>query len=363
MSIRRFSFGQLSDGREVTCWELSRGAVTVRLIDYAAAVQSLIIPDRNGIGADVVLGYDTAEGYETDSSCHGAVVAPHANRIAGAEAVIGGRTYHLPVNDGENNLHTEKARGGHGRIWDAAAEEGPDTVDGADRVTFTLRFADGESGLPGNRTFSVTYALTKDALRLSYRGESDADTLMNPTNHTYFNLAGQGAGADALLAHTLRLCAHRFTAIRPGAIPTGELRGVSGTVFDFTAAKPIGRDIDADDEQLVMTTGYDHNFVIDGWTPEGMAKGELLPAAVAADPVSGRTLEVLTSVPGVQFYAGNHLRGASGKGGAVYAFRSGLALETQFFPDSIHHPEFPQCVYGPDRPYASETLWRFGCCE
>ena len=346
MSVKKEFYGQTRDGREISLYTIEKGALTAKVTDFGAILVSLLAPDKNGAQEDVVLGYGAAESYLDNPDFLGATVGPSANRIAGASFVLNGRTYHLPVNDGENNLHTDRALGLHKKLWDTTLEE--------DAVTFTTGVADGECGLPGNRFFEVTYRLTEaGGLVLHYRGESDAETLMNPTNHSYFNLAGHRSGT--VLGQELRLFCSHFTPVVKGAIPTGEIRAVAGTALDFTTAKTIGRDIEDDCEQLKLVGGYDHNFCIDGYTGDGT----LRPVAAAEDSQSGRVMEVFSTLPGVQFYAGNFLGDNGGKMGAYYGPHTGFALETQFYPDSANEAEFPQPFFGPERPYESTTEYRF----
>ena len=345
MGVVKEKFGITKDGRDVHSFTLSnKNGMQAKIINYGAILMSLLVPDRKGNVEDVVLGYDSLEGYYGNSSFFGATIGPSANRIAGACFEIDGRTYHIDVNDGENNLHSHKEEGYHKRLWDAA--------EGTDSVTFTLEGKDGELGFPGNKKVSVTYSLSDDnALKLSYHVSSDVDTIVNMTNHTYFNLAGHKAGK--IEDHLLRLNASHYTPTVPGSIPTGEIAPVTGTPMDFTVAKPIGRDINTDWEQLNMAQGYDHNFVVDG------AEGTVKEIAEAEDPKSGRRMKVFTDLPGVQFYAGNCITEETGKDNAVYGARMGFCLETQYYPDSIHQPGFPQPVFGSGKDYDSVTIYQF----
>lgn len=345
MGVIKEKFGVTKDGRDVYAFTLSNtNGMQAKIINYGAILVSLLVPDRNGNVEDVVLGYDSLEGYYDNGSFFGATIGPSANRIADASFKINGRTYHIDVNDGRNNLHSHKEEGYHKKVWDAA--------EGMDSVTLTLAAADGEMGFPGNKKISVTYSLLEDnALQLKYHVSSDADTIVNMTNHTYFNLAGHKAGR--IEDHLLRLNASCYTPTLPGSIPTGEIATVTGTPMDFTKAKPIGEEIGADCEQLKMAQGYDHNFVIDG------ADGSVKEFAEAEDPKSGRKMKVFTSLPGVQFYAGNCINEEVGKENAAYGPRKGFCLETQYYPDNIHHPEFPQSVFGPGKDYESVTIYQF----
>ena len=256
MGVIKEKFGVTKDGREVYAYTLSNAnGMSAKIIDYGAILVSLMVPDQNGVAEDVVLGYDSMEGYFANGSFFGATIGPSANRIGGASFEIDGTTYEIDDNDGGNNLHSHKENGYHKQLWTASA--------GTDSVTFTLEGRDGEMGFPGNKKVSVTYSLSEDnALKLSYHVSADKNTIVNMTNHTYFNLAGHKAGK--IEDHLLRLAASCYTPTVPGSIPTGEIAPVAGTPFDFTKKKPIGQDINADFEQLKLGQGYDHNFVIDG---------------------------------------------------------------------------------------------------
>ena len=347
MSVTKEVFGKLADGREVSIYTIRTNRLCAKVTDLGAVLVSLYTPDRNGEMKDINLGYDDVEHYLDNPGCLGATVGPNANRIAGASFVIDGAEYHIPANEGENNLHSDKMF--YKRLFNAH-------VDG-DSVTFVLGLPDGDAGFPGNRIFSVCYTLTDEDLRIDYHAKSDKKTVINLTNHSYFNLAGEDNGSIADQVVKLN-CSH-FTKIVKGAIPTGEITPVKGTVLDFTEAKPIGRDIDSTEEQMVLVGGYDHNFVIDGYT----GNGELLLAAEAWDPASGRVMQVLTTVPGMQFYTANALYAEGGKGGRTYDRRSGFAMETQFYPDNVHHDNFPQAIFGLDKEYDSTTIYRFPACR
>lgn len=345
MGVVKEKFGTTKCGKEVYSYTLSNeNGMKAKVINFGANLTSLIVPDKNGHPEDVVLGFDKLEDYYGNGSFFGATIGPSANRIAGASFEINGKTYHIDVNDGANNLHSHMEEGYHKRVWEA--EEGENSV------TFTLEGRDGEMGFPGNKKISVTYGLSNDdALSLSYHVSSDADTIVNMTNHTYFNLAGHKSGK--IEDHLLQINAAHYTPVVPGAIPTGEIAPVAGTPMDFTKAKPIGQDINADFEQLKLTQGFDHNYVIDG------ADGTLKEIAEAKDPKSGRRMKVFTTLPGVQFYAGNCIGEVRGKEGTLYAPRMGFCLETQYYPDTIHHANFPSAVFGPGRDYASVTVYQF----
>ena len=346
MSVKKELFGKTKGGEDIYAYTIEHAHISARVINYGAALVNLCVPDKNGTMQDIVLGYDDADGYFVNSCFFGALVAPVANRTAGAEFSLDGVTYHLPVNDGPNNLHTDHDTGAHKKIWKA--------IEGEDFVTFTLFVPDGEYGLPGNKNMSVTYSVTDaNGLRIHYHITSDRETILNPTNHAYFNLDGHNSGD--ILGQYLQIFSFGFTAVGEGSIPTGEIRGVEGTPFDFLVGKPIGRDIEADDEQLKITGGFDHNYCIEGYEGDG----KLLHAAMAFSTRSGRQMDVYTTLPGVQFYAGNYVDGEKGKEGAVYGKRDGFCLETQYYPDTIHHSSFPGYVFGPDNVYDSTTEYRF----
>lgn len=345
MSVAVSSFGTYSDGREMKLYTISnRKGMQVSVTNIGAALVSVLAADRNGNMADVVLGFDKGEDYLKNPSFMGVVVGPSANRIAGGAFVLDGTEYRLDKNDGENNLHSHREKGWHKRLWDSVTE--------GDGVTFTLEDDDGNLGFPGKKRASVTYLLDEEnALTVHYHGISDKPTILNLTNHTYFNLEGHEKGS--IEGHELWLRASRYTPADAGSIPTGEIAEVAGTPMDFTVSKRVGRDIGCDFSQLRFAGGYDHNWVIDKWD------GKLRHFATLKAPISGRVMEVHTTLPGVQFYAGNFIEKQAGKEGAVYDYRCGMCLETQYFPDSIHKPEFPSCVFGAGREYDSVTVFRF----
>lgn len=344
MEIEEKRFGTHSDGTEIKLFTLTNGkGMSVSVSNLGAALVKVLVPDKNGVKADVVLGFDRAEDYLDNPSFFGVVIGPSANRIGGASFEIEGEAYQVDVNDGGNNLHSHKAQGYHKRLWKARAE--------GSSVTFTLQ-DDGSMGFPGKKEVSVRYTLTEEnELKLCYHGSSDRKTILNMTNHTYFNLDGHDSGR--IEEHELWLGASRYTPVVPGAIPTGEIAAVEGTPMDFTTAKKVGKEIREDFEQLELTGGYDHNWVIDGWD------GNLRHFATVTAPESGRVMKAYTTLPGVQFYAGNCIGEQKGKEGADYAPRMGLCLETQYFPDSVHHSNFPSCVFGGGTEYVSETVYQF----
>lgn len=344
--MTRELFGTTRDGKEVYAFTLENSnGVKVRIINYGAIIVNLYVPDANGNAEDIVLGYDRLEDYYDNGNYFGAAIGPNANRVKGAAFKIGDKSYNLEVNDGPNNLHSHIEGGFHKRVWDVA-----DTTDNS--VTFFLESPDGEIGFPGNRKFSLAYSLSDDnRLKLIYHAESDADTLINMTNHTYFNLGGHKAGK--IEEHILTIHASAYTPVVEGAIPTGEIVPVEGTLMDFTKPKRIGDEIEAECEQLKLVQGYDHNFVIDG------ADGALREIAIVEEPSGARKMKVFSTLPGVQFYAGNCITQETGKDGASYSPRKGLCLETQYFPDAINNPQFPSPVFGPGRDYDSVTVYQF----
>ncbi|MCM1065128.1 MAG: galactose mutarotase [Eubacterium sp.] len=344
MKMEETVFGTCPDGTQARLFTLTnQNGMSISVSDLGAALVKVLVPDGSGSVADVVLGFDRAEDYLHNPSFFGVVIGPSANRIGGASFEIEGQSFQVDVNDGTNNLHSHKEKGYHKRIWTAAAEE--------NSVTFTLR-DEGSMGFPGKKEVSVRYTLTEDnELKLHYHGTSDRKTILNLTNHTYFNLDGHDSGR--MEEHELWLGASRYTPVVQGAIPTGEIADVKGTPMDFTTPKKVGRDIGEPFEQLELVGGYDHNWVIDGWD------GSLRHIATVRAPGSGRVMKAYTTLPGVQFYAGNFIEEQQGKGGAVYGARMGLCLEMQYFPDAVHHADFPSCVFGAGKDYDSETVYRF----
>ncbi len=345
MGVTQEKFGTTRDGRDIYAYTITNAkGMAAKIINYGANLVSLFVPDANGHVADVALGYDKLEGYYGNNSFFGATIGPSANRIAGASFEIDGKTYHIDVNDGPNNLHSHMEDGYHKRVWDAEA--------GTDSVTLTVAGKDGEMGFPGNKKITMVYSLSENnELKLSYHAVSDANTIINITNHTYFNFSGHKAGR--IEDHMLKLNASRYTPVAVGSIPTGEIAPVADTPMDFTKMKPIGQDINADFEQLKIGKGYDHNYVIDNYD------GTLREIAEAYDPKSGRRMKVFTDLPGVQFYAGNCIGEETGKENTLYGPRMGFCLETHYFPDNIHHPNFPQAVFGPGRDYNAVTIYQF----
>lgn len=345
MGVEKTVFGTMEDGTKIYLYSMENSkGMRAQVIDYGAILVNLYVPDKLGKLTDVVLGYDKLEGYYVNSANFGATIGPNANRIGNAAFTLEGVKYQLDANDGPNNLHSHADLGYHKKVWKAA--------EGDNCVTFSLEGADGEMGFPGNKKIEVTYSLTEgNELKIHYHGVSDKNTIINLTNHTYFNLAGHDAGR--IYDHRLMLNASNYTPVAEGAIPTGEIAPVKGTPMDFTTSKRIGDEIDADFEQLKLTGGYDHNWVLDG------EAGTLRHIATVEEPSSGRLMKVYTDLPGVQFYAGNFLKPEAGKNGAAYDYRYGLCLETQYYPDTANQPAFPSAVFGPEREYVSTTIYKF----
>jgi len=339
-------FGKLPAGTPVEIYTLSDGAYEARIATYGGIVVSLKTPDRNGKSADVVLGFDDVDGYVANfngpsDAYFGAIIGRYANRIAHGSFTLDGQKYSLPKNNGENTLHG----GPHGFnniVWKAKP-----VVNG---VELRYRSKDGEAGFPGNLTATVRYTLVKGDLRIEYSATTDKTTVVNLTNHSYFNLAGQGD----ILKHELTLHASRFTPVDAGLIPTGQWKAVESTPFDFRKPTAVGARINSDDTQLHLGRGYDHNWVLDS------KSGQLAEAAEVYDPSSGRVLKVLTDQPGIQFYSGNFLDGSiKGKGGTPDVLHAALCLETQHFPDSPNHPDFPSTELKPGERYHTVTIYSF----
>ncbi len=343
-AVNKQAFGRTPEGTPVELYTLKDGKIEVGIITYGGIVVSLRVPDRNGKLDDVVLGVDSVEKYVSQTAHFGGIVGRYANRIAHGTFQLDGNTYHIPKNDGDNALHGGLV-GFDKVVWEAKEI--------SDGVELTHVSKDGDQGFPGTLTAHVRYTVSGGALQIEYSATTDKDTVLNLTNHSYFNLKGQGNGD--VLDTVLEIDASRFTPVDATLIPTGELKSVDGTPFDFRKPHAIGERINADDPQLRLGHGYDHNFVLDH------AESKLLEAAEAYEPASGRTLKVLTTEPGVQLYTGNFLDGSiTGKEGKVYKARYAFCLETQHFPDSPNHPKFPSTELKPGQKFYSVTVYEFG---
>jgi aldose 1-epimerase len=345
--IIRGVFGKMPDGTPVESVTLrNANGIELTAIAYGGIITSLKTPDRAGRSGDIVLGFDGLDGYLKDHPYFGAIIGRYGNRIAKAQFALDGRTYKLAANNGPNHLHGG-VKGFDKVLWTAAPA-------GQNGVVFSRTSADGEEGYPGNLRVRVTYTLTeKNELIVDYHATTDKPTPVNLTQHSYFNLRADGA--SDILGHQLTINADRYTPVDDTLIPTGVLATVDGTPFDFRKPAAIGARIDGDHSQLKNGKGYDHNWVLNG------AGSGLRLAARVAEPVTGRTIEVRTTEPGLQFYAGNFLDGTlKGKGGAVYKHRTGFCLETQHFPDSPNQPKFPTTILQPGAEYRSQTVFTFG---
>ena len=346
LATTRADFGKTPEGVAVSIYTLTNShGMEARITNYGGIVVSLKAPDKTGAMSDIVLGFDTLDGYVNNTSYFGALIGRYGNRIGKARFNLDGHEYKLAANNGENSLHGG-TRGFNRAVWTPR-----ELSDGGLELVYVSK--DGEEGYPGNLRVRVTYHLTPaNELKIEYEASTDKDTVLNLTNHSYFNL--KGAGNGDILDHKMMINADRFTPVDAGLIPTGELRSVNGTPFDFRKPTAIGARINQDDEQLKLGKGYDHNWVLN------KSANSLSLAARVEEPTTGRVLEVHTTEPGVQFYTGNFLDGtAMGKGGKTYGFRSGFCLETQHFPDSPNKPSFPSTVLRPGQQFHSTTVYRF----
>lgn len=350
-AINARPFGEV-DNTKVELYTLSNeSGAKVSITNYGGTVTSIVVPDKEGKMDDVVLGFDTVDEYVEKSPYFGCITGRYANRIAKGKFSLDGKEYTLATNNDPNHLHGG-LKGFDKKVW--KANLGND----GDNPTLTLVYTspDGEEGYPGTLVTSVTYTWTQDnALRIDYKATTDQTTIINLTNHSYFNLAG--AGSESVLDHSLQINAKHYTPIDPGSIPTG-IAPVSGTPFDFSKSTRIGERIEQDNEQLKNGIGYDHNFVL-----KKEDDGELITAAFLTEPTSGRFLTVSTTEPGIQFYSGNFLDGLKGKGGKNYPHRSAMCLEAQTFPDSPNQKEFPSPVLKPGETYSQTTIYQFGVAQ
>lgn len=335
-------FGKTSDGREVYAYTITNGKISAEILDFGATLRSIYVPDKNGNVSDVTVGYDDFAPYETSTAYEGKTVGRYANRLSGGRFEIDGREYNVEKNEnGVTCLHG----GGEFSFNFWKAESFSDST-----VTFSYESEDGSFGFPGKMEASVTFTVTeRNGVEIRYRAWADKDTIINFTNHTYFNLAGKGD----ILCHLLKINANAFTPTDKMNIPTGEIKSVASTPMDFREFKVIGRDIGADYEQLVNAGGYDHNFCLIG------EKGKMRAVAEACDTVSGRRMTVYTDLPGVQLYTGNFIERRAGKGGRENYKNCGFCLETQYYPDTPNQKNFPQCTFRAGEEYKSVTVFEF----
>lgn len=348
MAVTQEVYGKSRDGRDIILYTITNSkGMKARVTNLGAILVSLWVPDASGKAEDIVLGFDTAEEYYDNSCFFGATIGPSANRIGDASYEIDGICYELDDNDGGNNLHSHFELGYHKRMWDAETSE--------DSVIFSI-YDPATLGFPGVKEITLTYSLTENnELKLHYYGTSDQPTIINLTNHTYFNLDGHDSGS--IVDHEIKLNCAKYTPTVPGSIPTGEIADVAGTPMDLTSFTRIGNHIDDDFDQLEMAGGYDHNFCIDGYDKS------LRETATVKAAKSGRVMKVYTDLPGVQFYAGNFIKPQTGKGGCTYNKRGGLCLETQYYPDTVNHDNFPSCIFGgegeDEKIYDTVTVYAF----
>ena len=346
--ITKRSGGKLPDGSAVDIYTLKDEKLELEVMTYGGFMLSLKVPDKSGKTEDVLLGFDDPTGYYENNHSKSAsffcpIVGRYANRIAHAKFTLNGKEYNLTKNNGDNTLHGGP-NGFHNHIWDAKII--------ADGVELKYLSKDGEEGYPGNLSATVRYTVKGGDVKIEYFATTDKPTVVNLTSHGYFNLSGQGNGT--ILAEQVKINASKFTPVDSGLIPTGELKPVAGTPFDFLTPHSVGERINANDEQLKLGNGYDHNFVIDG------GGKKLVQAAEVYDPASGLVMQVWTTEPGVQFYTSNFLNGSiKGKKGIAYPQNGALCLETQHFPDSPNHPAFPTATLNPGQKFHSETIYRF----
>ena len=353
--VQRAPFGKLADGGAVEIFTLTNASkMEVRVINYGAIIVSIRVPDRAGQFDDVVLGHDNLEGYVSRSRFFGAVAGRYANRIAGARFSLDGQEYKLAANNGPNSLHGG-TKGFDKVVWAASIAQPTAAGPG---VTFSYTSADGEEGFPGRLQATVTYRLSAaNELSVEYGATTDKPTVVNLTQHSYFNLAGHGSGP--VTDHNLRINADRYTPVNSTLIPTGDIASVNGTPLDFRTPAFIGARIDAEDPQIKIGGGYDHNFVLN----RAAGSTNLVHAAWLHHSGYGRTLDVFTTEPGIQVYTSNNLQNVTGKGGATYGRRAAICLETQHYPDSPNQPKFPSTVVRPGTPYSSRTVFKFGVLQ
>lgn len=342
MKTQKILWGTTKKGEDIYRYRISNeSGMSVELCNLGASILSIVVPDRDGHPVDVALGYDSLHNYETNADNFGCIVGRYGNRIAGGRFTFRGISYQLEQNERGNHLHGASDGYGH-RIWECISEE-------ENRITFRMESPDGDGGYPGDLTALVTYHLSDhNTLTISYHNTTETEAFCNLTNHTYFNLSGAGNGN--VLDHTMRICADSITDVDEASIPTGAFLSVKGTAFDFNCPKTIGEDLTSDSRYLRWTSGYDHNYVL--------RENEPVSVSVSS-PRTGIVMEISTNSPGMQFYAGNFLGGTPGKDGASYEKHGGFCLETQFFPDSVNHSNFPSCVLTKDAPQDFYTNYRF----
>ncbi len=347
-SITVAEFGSLPDGRKAQLYTLTNdNGMEVKITNYGGTITSWTAPNKDGVYENITLGYETVEDYVAGSPYFGAIIGRYGNRIAGGKFSIGDSTYQLPLNDGPNSLHGGEV-GFDKVLWEATPADGEEP-----QLKLTYLSKDGEQGYPGNLSITVTYTLQKDnALKIDYEATTDKETVINLTNHAYFNLAGIKGGE--ILDHVLTLNADRYLPVSETLIPTGELRPVSGTVFDFTKAARVGDGINNEDQQIQFGKGYDHCWIF------ADSSTTLKSVAKVTEPRSGRQLEVLTTEPAIQFYSGNFMNGKhTGKNGLNYPYRTGFCLETQHYPDAPNQPSFPSTALKPGETYKTTTVYKF----
>lgn len=343
MGVRVETFGKTKEKERIFLYTIENAnGMKAAVTNFGAILVKLFVADDKGEMKDIVLGLEKGKDYYNNGSFFGATVGRNANRIGNASCKIDGVLYNFPVNDGPNNLHTDFEVGCHMKLWDA------EILNNA--VKFTAVSEDMEAGFPGNLCMAVTYTLRDDnALEISYEAVSDKKTVINMTNHTYFNLNGHDSGS--IVDTELKLMCSNYTPVAKGAIPLGNLEPVAGTVFDFTEFKKISKEIEADEKQLKLVQGYDHNFAIDNY--DGKEK------LVAVAKAGGRTMEVYTDLPGIQFYAGNCIAKQKGKDGVKYDKRTGFCLETQYFPDNVNQDNFKKAIFDAGEVYKTKTVYKF----
>lgn len=342
-------FGVAKSGEEIYLYILeNKNGVRAEVMNYGANLVRLYVPDKTGKVEDIVFGFDRLEDYYHNGNFFGCTVGPNANRIENAKVTIEGATYQLNDNDGGNNLHSDGRLGYHKRVWvvESMSED-------SSEITFYSECANGEMGLPGNKCNRVTYSLNdENELKIHYHVTTDKKTLINMTNHSYFNLSGKLN--KTIRKHELQMKCSRYTPLKPGGIPTGEIAETKGTPMDFSNPKAIGTGLVSKFQQIQMCRGYDHNFCIDGWDDS------LKTFATVYEPESGRTMEVSTTLPGVQLYTANCVGICPGKELKLYRSYGALCLETQYYPNNANVDNFPKAIFGPDKPYDATTVYKFG---